>query len=140
MAMTCAGDATGSSPSSPTASSLSRVVSRSERRRELVNTRVEVVPSMSSSTARSTCGHTDGVAASSSDSGPGGLARSSTGTVTRTSNCFSEGGITTLTGVPARRKDANVSTGLTVAEQPMRWTRPPFAATRCSSLSRLRAR
>ncbi len=47
-------------------------------------------------------------------------AMSSTGTRICRSHCFSLGGATTVAGRPGRTKVATVSSGLTVADRPMR--------------------
>ncbi len=150
MAITSAGGRRGGSRSvegpaaaarSSAHSSFSRVVRRSDSRRELVNTRVADVPSIWSTMDRSTCGHTEGGAGGASGSSVGmavgGCARSATGTVMRNSNCLAETGVTVRTGRPPARKSATTSTGRTVAEHPMRCT---GRSTISSRRSRDRAR
>ncbi len=145
-AIICAGGGTvveGAMPARSVASSLSRAVSRSARRRELANTIVERCGSTRSSTRSSTCGQMlarrPAPAAGperSSVSSPR-LDMSSIGTTTSRSNVFSIGGCTTVTGRPPARKVATSSTGRTVADSPMRCAGWSSSA---SSRSRVRAR
>ena len=103
----------GSTPARSAAISLRRAVSRSESRRELAKTMVELCCSIRSTTRSSTCGQMletrsapppgSSSAPGSSSKAPPGLVMSSTGTTTERSHCFSLGGATTSTGaVPPR--------------------------------------
>ena len=144
-AITCAGGVSSRRcmPARSDASSFSRAVSRSARRRELANTIVERCCSTRSSTRSSTCGQMlarlPAPAAGperSSVSSPR-LLMSSIGTTTSRSNVLSIGGCTTVTGRPPARNVATSSTGRTVADRPMRWAGWSSSA---SSRSRVSAR
>ena len=115
--------------------SLTCAVMRSARRRLLAKTRVVRCCSMRSTSCSSMCGQIDvratepaalpeiSVVAPSS-------AMSSTGTRICRSHCFSLGGATMVAGRDGRTNVATVSSGLTVADRPIRW------AGRSSSRSR----
>ena len=132
----------GSTPARSAAISLSRAVSRSERRRELAKTMVERWASMRSATRSSTCGQrllsrpppSESLSSSRSWTPPG-LVMSSTGTTTESSHSLLEGGATISTGALPPRNRATSSSGRTVAERPMRWAGESSIASRRSRLS-----
>ena len=123
--------------------SLSWAVNRSARRRELVNTSVEVWDATRSTTRSLTCGQIERRCSSPAalpTTSPVGVPRSDrsgTGTTTETSKRLSDGGCTTRTGRPPDRNRATSWTGRTVADSP---TRCAGRSSSASSRSRVTAR
>ena len=106
--------------------SLSRLHSRSARRRELAKTIVERCAWTRSAIRSSTCGQIEGsrrlarLVRSSVAGEPPSSPRSSTGTTTDRSNSLPDGGWTISTLRCGERKRATSSTGRTVADRPIR--------------------